>query len=99
MAESGRSLPATFWPGAGSYRHMRLLKAVLAGFFVLAVGFFTAAVIAVSAAVIFIGRLLRGGASVSREPVRAGTGGRARETSMRGGDVIDVTATEVPEAR
>ncbi|MGC4073311.1 MAG: hypothetical protein QM760_12500 [Nibricoccus sp.] len=80
---------------------MRLLKAVLAGFFVLLVGFFTAAVIAVSACVIFIGRLLRGSSSTGREPMQAGVNGRgrSREASMRGGDVIDVTATEVPPAR
>ena len=82
---------------------MRLLKAVLAGFFVLLVGFFTAAVIAVSAGVIFIGRLLRGGGGGRSpgggEPMREGGRSRARGTSMAGGDVIDVTATEVPEAR
>jgi hypothetical protein len=81
---------------------MRLLKAVLAGFFVLMVGGFTAAVIAVSAGVIFLGRLLRGGSRSQdgREPVRprAGRSVRARTTSMAGGDVIDVTATEVPVA-
>lgn len=79
---------------------MRLLKAVLAGFFVLMVGFFTAAVIAVSACVIFLGRLLRG--VVVRAPMRptGADGGRtsARRASMAGGDVIDVTATEVPVA-
>jgi|GEM_PF-2761696 len=73
---------------------MRLLKAVLAGFFVMLVGVFTASVIAVSALVIFIGRRLRGdGAAVLK------TRGAVmrRPAARRGpvGDVIDVDATEV----
>ncbi|WP_175414815.1 hypothetical protein [Nibricoccus aquaticus] len=77
---------------------MQFLKAALAGLFVLAVGVFTAAVIAVSALVLFVGRFVRGRASVARGPVHVGGagGGRARATSMAGGDVIDVDATEVP---
>jgi hypothetical protein len=75
---------------------MRLLKAVLAGFFVLVVGFFTAAVIAVSALALFVGRRLRG-----TPPAANGTGpntaGVRRVSPAMHGDVIDVDATEVPE--
>ncbi len=77
---------------------MQLLKAALAGLFVLAVGFFTAVVIAVSAVVLFVGRLLRGRPAVGGTPMHPGGArrGRARATSMAGGDVIDVDVTEVP---
>ena len=78
-----------FWVEVGLGR-MRLFKAALAGFFVIVVGMFTAAVIAVSAVVLFVAqRLKRGGTATVRRPV------------IKRGDVevIDVTATEVPEAR
>jgi len=74
---------------------MRLLKAVLAGFFVLLVGFFTAAVIAVSALALFVGRRLRGTPSAGR-PTTNAAGVRRVSPAMRG-DVIDVDATEVAE--
>jgi hypothetical protein len=71
---------------------MRLLKAVLAGLFVLMAGLFAAAVFALSAVVLFVGRRLkgRGIGSVTSGPVKM------RRRVGKNSDAIDIQATEVP---
>jgi hypothetical protein len=80
---------------------MRLLKFALAGIVALVAvfaGLFAAAVVAAGAIGVFLARLLlaRPRKPALREPPRRAV---PREPAPSSGDVIDITATEVPSQR
>lgn len=77
---------------------MRLLKVLFTALFALialVAGLFVAAVVALSSVALFATRRFNG----ERSPARAGPRSPSRAKTVAPGDVIDVSATEVPADR